>query len=86
METCALRCNRLSPQLLECLQFLKFKFHFRQEQLLNFTQDLVAPEEDYNIEGHLTDYAIRESADEGKWTESGELLANQGSPASTGSE
>ncbi|KIM65044.1 hypothetical protein SCLCIDRAFT_52525, partial [Scleroderma citrinum Foug A] len=42
-ETCMLCQNRISPQLLEALQILKFAL---RKDRLNFTGDLLAREED----------------------------------------
>ena len=72
-ETCTARRNQLSPALLEVLQILKFLF--KQEQL-NFSEDWVAKEEDYTIEGEVTEYAIRELLSLGKVAELSDLLNN----------
>ncbi|EIN07956.1 hATC-domain-containing protein [Punctularia strigosozonata HHB-11173 SS5] len=56
-ETDTLRRNRLSPELMEVLQFLKS--YYRRESL-SFTEDFVARPEDYAIEGPLTEYAYNE--------------------------
>lgn len=72
-ETCTVRRNRLSPALLEVLQILKFLF---KQERLNFSEDWVAKEEDYTIEGEVTENAIRELLSSGKITELFDLLKN----------
>ncbi|TFK78760.1 hypothetical protein K466DRAFT_473198, partial [Polyporus arcularius HHB13444] len=56
-ETDTLRRSRIDPELMEALQCLKF--YYKQSRL-NLTADLVAREEDYTIEGPLTDNAVKE--------------------------
>ena len=51
-ETCTLRRSRISPQLMETLQVLKFA-HKRDH--LNFTVGLVAQEEDYMLDSVSAD-------------------------------
>jgi hAT family C-terminal dimerisation region len=72
-ETCTLRRSRLSPQLMEALQVLKFSF---KQDRLTFTDDLLAVEKDYTIAGPVTAKAIEELISTGKIDELGELLAN----------
>lgn len=72
-ETCTLRRSRLSPQLMEALQVLKFSF---KQDRLTFTDDLLAAEKDYTIAGPVTGKAIEELISTGKIDELGELLAN----------
>ncbi|KAJ7724397.1 hypothetical protein B0H16DRAFT_1231936, partial [Mycena metata] len=72
-ETCTMRRSRLSAELLEILQFLKYMF---KQQRLDFTADFLAKEEDYTIEGDLTEYAIRELVLNGGIEELEELLKN----------
>jgi hypothetical protein len=72
-ETCTVRRNRLSPALLEVLQILKFLF---KQERLNFSEDWVAKEEDYTIEGEVTENAIRELLSSGKISELFDLLRN----------
>ena len=56
-ETDTLRRNRLSPELMEALQILKY--YYKQE-LLCFSSQLLAHEEDYTIEGPVTEAAVDE--------------------------
>jgi len=72
-ETCTLRRSRLSPQLMEALQVLKFSF---KQDRLTFTDDLLAAENDYTIAGPVTAKAIQELISTGKIDELGELLSN----------
>ncbi|KAJ7464854.1 hypothetical protein B0H11DRAFT_1610353, partial [Mycena galericulata] len=72
-ETCTLRRNRLSPGLLEILQFLKYMY---KQLRLDFTADILAKEEDYAIEGDITENAIRELMKTGAIQELAELLKN----------
>ncbi|KAJ7696974.1 hypothetical protein B0H17DRAFT_903465, partial [Mycena rosella] len=72
-ETCTLRRNRLSPALLEILQFLKYTY---KQLRLDFTADILAREEDYTIEGNITEHAIRELMQSGEVQELAELLNN----------
>ncbi|KAH8084371.1 hypothetical protein BXZ70DRAFT_868027, partial [Cristinia sonorae] len=74
-ETSTERRNRLGPQLLEALQVLKFQL--RQEHL-TFTDELVAREEDYQIEivGGVSDHAIKELIAAQRIDELKELIAN----------
>lgn len=72
-ETDTLRRNRLTPDTMEALQILKY--HFRQARL-NFVDRLVAHEEDYTIEGPLTEAAVIELLDEGKYDELKDLIQN----------
>jgi hypothetical protein len=75
-ETCTLRRSRLSPDLLEILQFLKYMF---KQARLDFTGDLIAKAKDYTIEGDVTEHAIRELLLNGSTAsieELGELLKN----------
>jgi hypothetical protein len=75
-ETCSLRRSRLSPTLLEVLQVLKFAY---KQERLNFTDDLVAKEEDYQIEGPVTARVVEELMKAGKVDELGELIRNSNS-------
>ena len=70
-ETCTLRRNRLSPETLEALQVLKYSIKQRR---LNFVDHLLAKEEDYRIDGVLTDFAIQELLDANKDDELAELF------------
>ncbi|KAF8167058.1 hypothetical protein K438DRAFT_1502468, partial [Mycena galopus ATCC 62051] len=72
-ETCTLRRSRLSPQLLEVLQFLKYIF---KQARLDFTAGFLAKEHDYTIEGDVTEHAIAELIEHGHLTELEELITN----------
>ena len=65
-ETCTLRRSQLDPTTIEMLQVLK---HFSQRERLNFTAGLLAGEEDYTIEGPVTESAILELLKAGKEAE-----------------
>jgi len=65
--------NRISPQLLEALQILKFAL---RKDRLNFTGDFLAREEDYCIKGPLTQRAVEELIGEGKFMELDQLVLN----------
>ena len=69
-SSCTLRRNRISPQLLEALQILKFAL---RKDRLNFTGELLAREEDYNID---LPRAVEELIGEGKFTGLDELVLN----------
>ncbi|KAG5634203.1 hypothetical protein H0H81_002893, partial [Sphagnurus paluster] len=56
-EKITLRQLCLSPGLMEMLQVLKYSF---KQDHLNFTEDWIAKEEDYTINGRLTEAAVRE--------------------------
>ena len=58
---------------MEALQCLKF--HYKQSRL-NLAAHLVAQEEDYSIEGLVTDSAIHELLTQNKLVELDELLQN----------
>ena len=77
-ETDTLRRNRLSPQVMEALQILKY--YYKQEQL-NFTSRLVAREEDYTIEGPLTEAAVEELWETGQYEVLEDLIRNSQSRA-----
>ena len=77
-ETDTLRRNRLSPQVMEALQILKY--YYKQEQL-NFTSRLVAREEDYTIEGPLTEAAVDELWETGQYEVLEDLIRNSQSRA-----
>ncbi len=77
-ETDTLRRSRIDPELMEALQCLKF--YYKQSRL-NLTADLVACEEDYTIEGPLTDNALRELLAHNKLHELDELLRNRSQPS-----
>jgi hypothetical protein len=72
-ETCTLRRSRLSAQLLEILQFLKYIY---KQQRLDFTDHILAKEEDYIIEGEITEHAIHELVMNGGIQELEDLLKN----------
>jgi hypothetical protein len=56
-ETCTARRASLSPPVLEALQVLKFSY---KQDRLNFTEDLIADEVDYNISGRVSKKAVDE--------------------------
>jgi hypothetical protein len=64
---------------MEVLQLLKYMY--RQDRL-DFTRDLLAEEVDYQIEGEVSERAVRELMSAGKFEELKDLLDNS-SPAST---
>jgi len=73
-ETCTLRRNRVSRVLLEALQVLK---HSYRSERLSFVEDLsIAKEADYTISGQLTESAIDELMEAGKYGELEELIKN----------
>ncbi|KAF5372361.1 hypothetical protein D9615_009320 [Tricholomella constricta] len=76
-ETCTVRRSRLSPQLMEALQILKFSY---KQERLSFTDDLLAQEEDYTIAGPVTSSAIAELTRTGRLLELDELLSNADAP------
>ena len=71
--TCTLSRSRISPELMEALQILKFLY---KQERLSFTSDLVAQENDYVIEGQVTARAIDELMTAEKYLELKELLSN----------
>ena len=72
-ETCTLRHSQLDPGMIEMLQVLK---HFYQRNQLNFTMGLIAKEEDYAIEGPVTEAAVLELLKSGKEAELNDLYTN----------
>jgi hypothetical protein len=62
-ETNSLPRSRMSPELTEALQILKFSF--RQDRLC-FTRDFFPKEEDYAISGPVTQRAMKELIHAGK--------------------
>jgi hypothetical protein len=58
---------------MEALQLLKYIY--KQDQL-DFTQDVLAREEDYRIEGEVTERAVEELLASGKIEELRDLLGN----------
>lgn len=72
-ETCTLRRSQLDSTTIERLQILKHLYH---HQRLNFTAGLIANEEDYVIEGPVTESAILELLQAGKVAELHDLYAN----------
>jgi hypothetical protein len=73
-ETCTIRRTNLSPPVLEALQMLKFSY---KQDRLNFTEDLVADEVDYNISGRVSKKAIDELIAADNLEELSQLLANE---------
>ena len=63
---------------MEALQILKY--YYKQEQL-NFTSRLVAREEDYTIEGPLTEAAVDELWETGQYEVLEDLIRNSQSRA-----
>ncbi|KAJ7243492.1 hypothetical protein C8J57DRAFT_949368, partial [Mycena rebaudengoi] len=72
-ETCRLRRNKLSPGLLEILQLLKYAY---KQLRLDFTSHHLAKEEDYLIEGDVSEFSIRELLLKGTIEELQHLLNN----------
>jgi len=72
-ETCTLRRSQLGPTTIEMLQVLK---HLYQRERLSFTTGLLAMEEDYTIEGPVTESAVLELLQAGKEAELHELYTN----------
>jgi len=72
-ETCTLRRSKLDPTTIEMLQVLKYLYHREQ---LNFMAGLLASEEDYTIEGPVTEAAILELLKAGKEAELHDLYTN----------
>ncbi|KAF7372144.1 Dimer-Tnp-hAT domain-containing protein [Mycena venus] len=76
-ETDTKRRNRLQATLFEALQLMKYSY---KQDRLSFTDDVLAKEEDYTIEGTLTEAAIRELMQTGKTEELADLLRNMTAP------
>ena len=72
-EICTLRRSQLDPTTIKMLQVLK---HLYQREWLNFTAGILAREEDYTIEGPVTESAILELLKAGKELELHELYTN----------
>ena len=72
-ETCSLRRSQLGPTTIEMLQVLK---HLYKRERLDFTTGLLATEEDYTIEGPVTESAVLELLKAGKEAELRELYTN----------
>jgi len=72
-ETCTLRRSQLGPTTLEILQVLK---HLYQQEQLDFMTGILAKEEDYTIEGPVTESAVLELLKAGKEEELHELYTN----------
>jgi len=72
-ETCTLRRSQLDPTTIKMLQVLK---HLYQQEQLNFTAGILAREENYTIEGPVTESAILELLKAGKELELHELYTN----------
>ena len=70
---CTLHYSQLSPGTIEMLQVLK---HFYQQNQLNFTTGLITKEEDYTIEGLVTELAVLELLKSGKEAELKDLYTN----------
>jgi len=61
-ETCTQRRSQLGPTTMEMLQILK---HLYQQDRLDFTTGILAMEEDYTIEGPVTEAAVLAEGREG---------------------
>jgi hypothetical protein len=72
-ETCSVRRNRLSSEMMEMLQVLKFTF---KQDRLDFSEGWLAKEEDYTIEGKVSVAAIEELIKLGKIEELDDLFCN----------
>lgn len=72
-ETYMLRRSRLNPTTIEMPQVLK---HLYQPERLNFTAGILAMEEDYAIEGPVTESAVFELLMARKVAELHELYRN----------
>ena len=72
-ETCTLRSSQLGPTTMEMLQVLKYLY---QPERLDFTTGLLATEEDYTIEGPVTEAAVLELLQAGKEAELHDLYTN----------
>lgn len=79
-ETTTLRRSRLSAGLMEMLQVLKYAF---KHDRLNFTGDWIAKEEDYSIDGTVTEAAVRELMSDGKIEELFDLFTATGTSKAT---
>jgi hypothetical protein len=72
-ETCTLRRSQLDPTTIEMLQVLKYLY---QRERLSFTAGVLATEEDYTIEGPVTESAAVELLKAGKEAELHDLYTN----------
>jgi len=72
-ETCSPHRSQLGSTTVEKLQILK---HLHRRERLNFTAGLVAVEEDYVIDGSITESAICELLKAGKKGELRDLYNN----------
>ncbi|TFY65471.1 hypothetical protein EVJ58_g1962 [Rhodofomes roseus] len=72
-ETDTLRRNRLSPEVMEALQILKY---FYKQERLNFASQLLAREDDYTIEGPITEAAMDELLRTGQYEVLEDLIRN----------
>lgn len=72
-ETDTLRRNRLSPEVMEALQILKY---FYKQERLNFVSQLLAREDDYTIEGPITEAAMDELLRTGQYDVLDDLIRN----------
>jgi len=61
-ETCTQHRSQLGPTTMEMLQILK---HLYQQDRLDFTTGILAMEEDYTIEGPVTEAAVLAEGREG---------------------
>ena len=74
-DTCTARRNKLSPDMIEALQQLKYSFR-EDRQSLDFVSHPQAKECDYGIDGKLSTYAMDELVSTKKWDELWDLLQN----------
>ena len=72
-ETCMLRHSQLNPTTIETLQVLKYLYQWER---LSFTAGVLATEEDYTIEGPVTESAVVELLKAGKEVELHDLYTN----------
>ena len=70
--------NRLAPALMEAIQVLKFSS--RQDRI-SFMEELLGKEEDYSIDGELTDRAFQEITAARMWNELADLEWNAAHPS-----
>ena len=72
-QTCTPKCNQLHATTMEVLQLLKY---MHRQDRLDFTCDLLAEEADYQVEGEVSEWAVRELMLVGKFNELKDLLDN----------
>ncbi|KAF8151429.1 hypothetical protein B0H34DRAFT_615974, partial [Crassisporium funariophilum] len=72
-KTCTYQRSQILPKLLEALQTRKCKLKHNQ---FDFMETYFANEEDYTIDGKLTEPAVKELLSLGRLDELEELLSN----------